>query len=63
MAAVGAELLEHHLLRVVNWGGGAVCLYPVMLSILLGTSQDFVQLYIFIISESSLAWHSWCAPP
>ena len=60
--AVGAELLEHHLLRVVDWGGGAVCLNP-MLSKLLDASQDFVQLYIFVISESSQAWHSWCASP
>jgi hypothetical protein len=54
--AVGAELLEHRLLRVVDWGGGAVCLDPAMLSILLDASCDFVQLYIFFISESSQAW-------
>ena len=37
--AVGAELLEHHLLRVVDCGGVAVCLNPVLLSKLLDDSQ------------------------
>ena len=33
--AVGVELLEHHLLRVVDLGGVAVCLSPDLLSILI----------------------------
>ena len=50
--AVGAELLEHHLLRVVDCGGVAVCLSPVLLSTLIEDSQ---HLFSFTSSPSQRA--------